>query len=169
MNGNKPASPSCIPFLILLVGFLAFLAFIIFLYVTPANAQWEHDDPPVTYRAPTPLDWIAKYRGRRMGCCGHQDCVKVRMRVMNFRPSEAYGQIADVEFFLPEDPETARYIYDFPMRAVFASEDENDYFCFIPKNFGSDHGHVDENPINDPCVQDPKLECSNCFFWAPKG
>ena len=109
-----------------------------------------------------PMDWITKYKGRLppgMGCCGHNDCVPVNLRIL-----EQKADTYDIEFFYKTGEGPFR-IFDFPIRAVYVSEDENDYFCFVPFY----HGSIGmPPPSGDPCIKDPRLECSNCFFYSPK-
>ena len=163
MNGNQPPEPmSKACFWGTIFPILVSLCIVLFLLLL-AEAQYE--DEMMTFRAPHPLDWIAKYSGRRMGCCGHTDCLPVNMRIIAGSQRENGGQtVVDVEYFLKVGNVGPFIIQEFPLRAIFASEDELDYFCFVPGNWSHTPGSI----YKDPCVESPQLECSNCFFFSPK-
>ena len=158
MNGNRPADPLIkkLIFWFVIVPFIALFSLLI--YAAIASTQ----DFEGGGREPHPLDWIAKYRGKLppgMGCCGHQDCVPVNMRIAAIN-----GDKYDIEFFY-KNGQGPFVIKDFPAKATYVSEDENDYFCFVPFY----HGSIGmPPPSGDPCVKDPLLECANCFFYSPK-
>ncbi len=162
MHNQTPVADGFSVFLAWLIGIIVVL---LFLFLC-SSAKAQFPDEFGVSRTPNPMDWISKYKGRRMGCCGHQDCIQVRMRIIEGSAREIGGQpVFDVEFFkLGETASTL--IREFPARAVHVSEDEKDYFCFVPTVFGDESGRMDI--YNDPCVKNPQLECSNCFFFSPK-
>jgi len=135
------------------------LFFLIVFLVALALSQEYTDDIPVS-NPTTPLDWIAKYRGKKgMGCCGHQDCRIARIRVTKHYEDDFY----DLEV-------NGITVQHFPTKAVHTSEDENDWYCFEPPyaDFIGEPLGTESLPAPQPCTDVVSDECSNCMFIAPK-
>ena len=162
MNGNRPADPMTKSFFWWIVFPILVILLLMFAFAFYAHAQFEGDEvsPSNPNLHPHPMDWIAKYKGKNNGgCCGHQDCVPVNLHII-----EEKGELVDVEIFFKKTQQS--YIFkDFPRKAFHVSEDENDYYCFIPFNRSYPTGRSAEQ---DECAKNPNQECSNCFFFAPK-
>lgn len=139
--------------------FPALVIIVILVYLSFAWAQLEGGDVPV--HPAHPMDWIAKYTGKKgWGCCGHQDCLPVHLHIVEDR-----GDMVDVEVIF-KNPQKGSFIFkDFPRKAFHVSEDENDYYCFVPFNHSYPTGR---SAADDECARNPNQECPHCLFWAPK-
>ncbi len=130
-------------YLWLLFSFIVFL-FLLILFMTYSYGHGDHD-------------WIKKYKGKDfMPCCGVQDCIRVRLRIVGETPTT-------YDFEMNERV----IIRNIPKRGYHASEDGDDWFCFIPQG-SFDPAGAYSSPEDDACAQNPTTKCSNCFFIAPK-